>query len=132
MPISNLAWWLYISGDSDAARAALKTYVSAPRTICMEMALPNVGIGETVLVVEASPEARKEILAWRDQSHDPEIVGNLNVVSGLDVGSPILSEESDEEATPDEAVEPVESAPILVSTFEDLAARRNLEQWANG
>jgi hypothetical protein len=127
MPISNLAWWLYISGDSEAARAALKTYVSAPRTICMEMALPNVGIGETVLVVEASPEAQKEILAWRDQSFDPEIIGNLNVVSGPDVGLPTGHEEVSEEET-----EPVESTSLLAYTFEDLAAHRNVERWANG
>jgi hypothetical protein len=128
MPISNLAWWLYISGDSDAARAALKTYVSAPRTICMEMALPNVGIGETVLVVEASPEARKEILAWRDQSSDPEIVGNLNVVSGLDVGIPILPEEAPDEES--ETGESTEAAALLSYSFEDLIAR--LEYGAMG
>jgi hypothetical protein len=125
MPISNLAWWLYISGDSDAARAALKTYVSAPRTICMEMVLPNVGIGETVLVVEASPEARVEILRWRDQSYDPDTIGNLNVVSGPDVNSGFSPEEG-----PDE--EPDESTPLLAYTFKDLAVAYELGGLANG
>jgi hypothetical protein len=126
MPISNLAWWLYISGDSDAARAALKTYVSAPRTICMEMVLPNVGIGETVLVIEASPEAQAEILAWRDQSHDPDTIGNLNVVSGPNVNSGLIPpEEFDEESD--------EATPLLVAyTFEDLTRGYELGALAHG
>ena len=125
MPISNLAWWLYISGDSDAARAALKTYVSAPRTICMEMVLPNVGIGETVLVIEASPEAQKEILAWRDQSYDPDVIGNLNVVSGPGLNSGLIPEEELDE-------EPVETSALLAYAFEDLTSTYEFGGLAHG